>query len=148
MSQLPSGALPPRGDDFAVRFSTVHVGLVVCASADAVFGVAITVKGRGNVTDSPPMRPECKCKVEPCAVGWELHGGCDVLVSSAGGSSCRGKCLRQEGAHGGRVLIYFAAACYLKLSKSSLQSRRRPPSTARSSSSVGAKSCFSRTFHI
>lgn len=55
-----SGTLPSHGNDFAVGFFTVHVGLVVYASADAVLGMAITIKGRGNVTDSPSMRPECK----------------------------------------------------------------------------------------
>lgn len=63
LSHLPSGTLPSLGNDFAVWFITVHVGLVVYASADAVLGMAITTKGRGNVTDSPSMRPECK--VEP-----------------------------------------------------------------------------------
>lgn len=85
MSHLPSGTLPALGNDIAVWFFTVHVGLVVYASADAVLGMAITIKGRGNVTDSPSMRPECK--VEPGAVGSGLHGGCDVPIPSAGGSS-------------------------------------------------------------
>lgn len=74
-------------------FFTVHVGLVVYASADAVLGMAITIKGRGNVTDSPSMRPECK--VERGAAG-SLRGGCDVPIPSAGGSSS------QENARCGR----------------------------------------------
>lgn len=47
---------------FAVCFSTVHVGLVVYASTDAVLGGGHLDKGAEKMCPpgSPPVRGECK----------------------------------------------------------------------------------------
>lgn len=131
---------------FAVRFSTVHVGLVVYASTDAVLGVAISIKGRGSVTDSPSTRWECE--VESRAVALDMHGGGNVLILSAGGSSSRGKMPAAQASQGLPLFDLLLSGMYLKLNKSSLQSHWRPLLTACNSSSAGAKGCFHNIPHL
>lgn len=60
---------------FAVRFSTVHMGLVVYVATDAVLAVVMSKKGRRNVTDTFYARG-MQSRALSCGLG--VHGGCYV----------------------------------------------------------------------
>lgn len=60
---------------FTVRFSTVHMGLVVYVATDAVLGVVISKKGRRSVTDTFYARG-MQSRALSCGLG--AHGGYNV----------------------------------------------------------------------
>lgn len=133
---------------FAVRFSTVHVDLVVYASTEVALGGSHPHKGQRKCDDSPYLRLEFKAGV--LSSGPRIARRLRCPKSPSRGQQQLGKCPLREGSQGlPPVWIQLGRCLYSKLRTSSPpEPPVRPPLTACYSSSVGAESCFSRTFHI